>query len=79
MVAGRSRSSGNAPTGAAAFAGRAAGVLVDGVCVYVCRFVVVCGCLQLFVVLAVTAAWYCCCCGCGLWFVVVAVCVDGAP
>ena len=63
IVSVRSHFGGNAATGEAAFAVRAASVLG------VCWFVVVCGCLQLFIVVVVL--W--------LWFAVVALFVGGVP
>ena len=78
--AGRSRSSGSAPTGEAAFAAGAAGMRLDGVCVCVLCVVWVCGCVRLFAVAR--------CSSCGLclfllvsWlrFVVVSVFVGGVP
>ena len=76
MVAGRSHSIGSAPTGEAAFAARAAGVRVDGTCVF--RFVVARGCLHLFVVVAVVGVCFCRCCGCGLLLLLClwVVCID---
>ena len=86
FVACRSSSSASVPTVEAAFAVRAASVLVHGVSVCVCVFgyVVACGCLRLWVV--VTFFGVCCSC-CGwwlllllwLWFVVVAVFVGVVP